>query len=440
MCDIVLAMSIKKWIIKLFTSTSPETQRTSIEKRQNHKDFSKRKPFKKKTTKYNKNKPQRKENSEKKERPKKPFLELELNKKLLNQLKENKFELATEVQEKSIPHTLSGKNIFCSSATGSGKTLSFLLPMIHKFYNKEINQALIVCPTREIAIQIQKNLNLFKDPELTNALVIGGTNMEQQKKALQEYPKILIATPGRLLDMLSTGLIWLQYTEYFVLDEADRMLDMGFEEDLNKIHNELSGNHQTVLFSATLFPAVKKMAERYGKDYKEIVIGKPTDVANTIQHLLVDVPYKDKAYALKHLIKRNRSGKTMIFFNTIKETTAITDKLENMGLRNIRCIHSKIDQSKRERIIQNFRNGTTQALLASDVAARGIDVPNVDLVINYDIPNNSEEYIHRVGRTGRAGKNGQAISFYTPKDKQRLEAVEKLIKKKIKKKRSYKDL
>ena len=408
------------------------------DKQTSNKDFKNKKDFNKKKR---KDRPRNKTNEQStgpqpKQVPSykgKAFSELNLDPRLLKQLNDNDFQFTTEVQEKSIPHSLSGKNIFCSSATGSGKTLSFLLPMIHKFYNGEISQALVICPTREIAIQIQKNLRLFKGPELTSELVIGGTNMDRQKKALKKYPKILIATPGRLLDMLKTGYIWLQYTNYVVLDEADRMLDMGFEEDLIKIHSELSGSHQTLLFSATLFPRIKKMAERYAQNYEEIIIGKPTNVANTVEHVIYETSYKNKIFELKKLIKEN-DGKIIIFFNTIRETISITNQLEKMGIRNIRCIHSKINQKSRERIIHNFRSGKLKVLLASDVAARGIDIPNVELVINYDIPNNSEEYIHRVGRTGRAGLQGQAISFYTPKDKQRLYAIEKLIKNKIKKK------
>ena len=367
------------------------------------------------------------------------FSELDLHPDLLKKIAKNKFTNATEVQSRSIPAALAGKNIFCSSETGSGKTLSFLLPMIHKFYTNEIHQALIICPTREIAIQIEKTLKSFEDESLTSALVIGGTNMALQKKALKEYPKILVATPGRLLDMLNSGLIWLNYTGYVVLDEADRMLDMGFEEDLIKIHKELSGDHQTVLFSATLFPEIKKMAKRYADSYEEIIIGNPTSVAGSVEHVLVEMPDNEKFFALKYLISRN-PGKMMVFFNTIKDTSGIATQLSRQRIREMNCIHSKIDQPKREKIIEDFRAEHIKVLLASDIAARGIDVPNVELVINYDVPNNSEEYIHRVGRTGRAGKTGIAITFFSAKDKRKLEAIEKLIDAKITRKKSYKDV
>ena len=367
------------------------------------------------------------------------FAKLGLNPELVKTLTDNNFTTATEVQQKSIPSNLVGKNIFCSSQTGSGKTLSFLLPMIHKFQANTIDQALILCPTREIAIQIEKTLKILADDTLTSALVIGGTNIHIQKEALRKYPKILIATPGRLLDMLSTGYIWLNYTGYVVLDEADRMLDMGFEEDLIKIHEHLSGTQQTVLFSATLFPNIKKMAKRYASDYEEIVIGNPTSVADTVEHVVVKITPEEKFKALIYLIDHHK-GKMMIFFNTIRDTINVTHKLHKYRIQKVACIHSKIDQSAREATIAEFRDNRVRILLGSDIAARGIDVPNVDIVINYDIPNNSEEYIHRVGRTGRAGKVGKAISFCSPAEYRKLTAVEKLIEKKVTQINNYKDI
>lgn len=369
----------------------------------------------------------------------KEFKELGLHPKLINSLTESNFTHSTEVQERSLAATLAGKNIFCSSETGSGKTLSFLIPMIHKFYNHEINQALIICPTREIAIQIQKTLDIIKDPSLTTALVIGGTNMALQKNALKEHPKILVATPGRLLDMLGTGLIWLEYTGYVVLDEADRMLDMGFEDALNRIHAQLTGTYQMVLYSATLFPEIRKLAQRYADNFEEIVIGDPSRVATSVEHVLVELEEHEKFDALKYLIRQN-PGKIMVFFNTIRDTDNTTRQLKRQRFANVDCIHSKISQSAREDLINMFREGEINVLLASDVAARGVDIPHVELVINFDVPNNSEEYIHRVGRTGRAGQSGIAITFYAHKDKLKLEAIEKLIDARVRRVKNYRSI
>ena len=231
--------------------------------------------------------------------------------------------------------------------------------------------------------------------------------------------------------MLGTGNIWLNYTGYVVLDEADRMLDMGFEEDLMKIHEHFSDKLQMVLFSATLFPEIKKMAKRYADNYEEITVGNPTSVASSVEHIVVKMDPDEKFNALKYLIRGNPC-KTIVFFNTIKETTNVANRLKRQRFSNVDYIHSKIDQPGRESIINDFRAEKIKVLLASDVAARGIDIPNVEMVVNYDIPHNSEDYIHRVGRTGRAGKEGTAISFYSRTEKKKLDAIEKLIGVKIK--------
>ena len=368
----------------------------------------------------------------------KPFDQMGLNSQLTQQLHALKFINSTEVQEKSIPEILNGNNVFCSSQTGSGKTFSFLLPMIHKFYHKEIDQSLIICPTREIAIQIQSNIRLLAGESVTSALVIGGTSMIKQRQELAKYPQILVATPGRLLDMLGTGLIWLQYTGYVVLDEADRMLDMGFEPDLIRIHEQLTGPHQTVLFSATLFPQIKKMAARYAQDFKEIVIGNPARVANSVTHVVIQVSAEEKEAALRHLMLKN-PGKMIVFFNTINDTAKYARRMSRVRGARVGVIHSKVDQAGRQVMIEDFRENRSNVLMASDVASRGIDIPNVDLVVNFDIPNNCEEYIHRVGRTGRAGQLGRAISFYTHKDKKKLDDIETLIKGKVQRVENYKN-
>ncbi len=354
------------------------------------------------------------------------FAELGLNDTLIHVLTKNNITIPSAVQATSIPLALQGKNVFCSSETGSGKTLSFILPMLQKLTTKTIDQALVICPTREIAIQTQNVLQLFCDFNITSALVIGGTNMAEQKKALQKYPNVLVATPGRLLDMLNSGLIWLQYTEYVVLDEADRMLDMGFEEELLKIHQELTGPHQTLLFSATLFPEIKKMAKRYAADFIEVIVGSPRSIAGSVEHVMLDVSESDKIEALRELINEN-NGKMIVFFNTIKKTDQITERLKRMRVRGVDCLHSKRDQETRERLIGNFRGTQLNVLLASDVVARGLDIPDVELVVNFDVPSHSEDFIHRLGRTGRAGKSGRAMSFYTPLDKLKVAAIEKLI-------------
>jgi len=359
------------------------------------------------------------------------FSELALDPRITQVLTKNRFTEATKVQAESIPVSLKGRNVFCSSQTGSGKTLAFLLPMVHKLLKKEISQALIVCPTREIAIQTQKVLQIFLDVGgFKSGLVVGGTDMLEQKRLLHEYPEVLVATPGRLLDMVSSGLIWLQYTGYVVLDEADRMLDMGFEKDLVRIFKELTGKQQTLLFSATLFPEIMKLVEKYVSDCYQIKIGSPRSIANSVDHYLIEVDSGRKIQALSDIIFKNR-GKIIVFFNTINEADKVCRNLKRARISRIDCLHSRRDQQTRERIISGFRSGQITILLASDVAARGIDIPNVELIVNYDLPTHSEEYIHRVGRTGRAGQRGKCVSMYTPKDSKVLDDIEKLIKSKI---------
>lgn len=364
------------------------------------------------------------------------FSEFDLSQELQDILKANKFVHPTKVQALSLPAALQGRNIFCSSETGSGKTLAFCIPMLERMRKGEIKQALILCPTREIAIQTQKILELLDtDIRYKSALVIGGLDMFVQKQALREYPPILVATPGRLIDVMKQGLVWLNYTDYVVLDEADRMLDMGFEPDLMQITEQLAGNQQTLLYSATMFPAVRKVAEKYGSNYEEITIGKPSTIAASVEHFIINVDSREKISVLKQILHRS-TGKVIIFFNTIKETKEITEILNGAGMRDVSCIHSGKTQEQRQKVISDLREGHIRALLGTDVAARGIDVPNVELVVNCGLPNNPEEYIHRVGRTGRAGVKGIAVTLFSKRDERYLEPIEKMINLKIKVRKS----
>ena len=360
------------------------------------------------------------------------FSEFDIDKGLVKSLKLMEFERTTEVQEKTLPFSLNRKNIICASETGSGKTLAFLIPMIEGLIKKTINQALILSPTREIAIQTDKVLNDLLTPlNIKSGLVIGGTDVLKQKHILREYPSVLVATPGRLLDMISSGLVWLNYTEFVVLDEADRMLDMGFEEELMSIHKELPGHQQTLLFTATLLPIVEKVVTNYAQNFKKILIGKPVATNKSITHFIVKVDQRNRLSKLIEMIKKS-NGKVIIFFNTIRETTNIYQELQKKRIRGISIINSSKSQEERERTIAQLKSGEKRVLLATDVAARGIDIPYVNLVINYHLPFNPEDYIHRIGRTGRAGNRGVAKSLYTSKDKRLLTGIESVLKQKLK--------
>ena len=304
--------------------------------------------------------------------------------------------------------------------------------MLECFLSGRLHQALILTPTREIAIQIQKLLERLAHPlGFHSGLVIGGTDMQGQKDSLRDYPPILVATPGRLIDMMGNGLIWLEYTQFVVLDEADRMLDMGFEQELIKIHDELPSDQQILLFTATLLASVEKVALNYAKEYEKVIIGDRMAAAKNVNHSMIRLDLHKKYPALKKLLKENR-GKIIVFFNTIRGVKEFTSKLRKDRFREVDCIHSGREQEERQQTISALKDGKKRILLATDVAARGIDIPKVELIINYDVPNNPEEYIHRIGRTGRAGHTGEAKMFVAPKDAKLLKSVEDILEKKIK--------
>lgn len=365
--------------------------------------------------------------------PEGDFEDFGLEDTLLRSLKKLKIVSPTKVQVSAIPRILQGENLICISQTGSGKTLAFLLPLLQKMLRKEVQQSLILSPTRELAIQIASVLSKFgTELGFGHALVIGGMDMREQRNVLRNYPEILVATPGRLLDMIRSGLVWLKYTDFVVLDEADRMLDMGFEKDLVDILKELPPHRQTLFFTATMLPAVEKIANTYVKNFERIQIDNPTSVADSIFHYLIPVSMEksSKFELLKEVLQLHR-GKIIVFFNTIRDTKLNFEHFRKMDSSLVTCIHSEKTQDARERSIRDFRTGKRKLLFATDVAARGIDVPDVELVINYDVPNNPEDYIHRIGRTGRGGSTGIAKMFYSSKDKRLLNAIEKILKRTI---------
>ncbi len=359
------------------------------------------------------------------------FEELFLKKEIIIRLRHLNFISPTEVQEKVLPLALEGKNILCSSETGSGKTLAFVLPMIQQLIEQKISQGLIIVPTREIAIQIESLLeNFLKEFSFRSVLLIGGVNIKEQKLVLKNYPQIIVATPGRLLDVLNTGLLWLKYTHFVVLDEADRMLDMGFEKDLIRIYQELPGNQQTLFFTATLVKGVESLVLRYTRNYEKIIIGQRLAAGKNIKHGLIKVDQRSKTKILKNIFSLEKE-KMIVFFNTIKSAQKCYAFFKNLGLKKMEVIHSGRSQEKREEIIFKFKSNEINILFGTDLAARGLDIVNVSLVINYDIPRYSEEYIHRIGRTGRAGKSGRAYSFFTPQDGKNVKAIESIIGKKL---------
>lgn len=367
------------------------------------------------------------------------FSELPLHTSILKAVAEERFHTPTLVQQKTIPFVLKKKNVIVCAQTGTGKTAAFALPIIQLLLDKRETEkrekkikSLILTPTRELAIQILENfISYTKYTDLSTTAVFGGVSLEPQKKILANGADILIATPGRLIDLQIQGNIDLSSIDIFVLDEADLMLDMGFINDVKKIEALCPKKKQTLLFSATIPEKINELAKTIFKDPVKIEINPDETTAKNIGQLLYYLPKKNKTDLCLYLLRNTINGKIIIF----RRTKFGVDKLEESLLKNgykVASIHGDKTQSIRNKAIEDFKNKKSNILIATDVAARGIDIVNVDAIINFDIPNVPETYIHRIGRTGRAGKSGIAFSFCSPDENGYIKMIEKLIEKTIK--------
>ena len=367
------------------------------------------------------------------------FSELPLHTSILKAVAEERFHTPTLVQQKTIPFILKKKNVIVCAQTGTGKTAAFALPIIQLLLDKRETEkrekkikSLILTPTRELAIQVLENfISYTKYTDLSTTAVFGGVSLEPQKKILANGADILIATPGRLIDLQIQGKIDLSSTDIFVLDEADLMLDMGFINDVKKIEALCPKKKQTLLFSATIPEKINELAKTIFKDPVKIEINPDETTAKNIGQLLYYLPKKNKTDLCLYLLRNTINGKIIIF----RRTKFGVDKLEESLLKNgykVASIHGDKTQSIRNKAIEDFKNKKSNILIATDVAARGIDIVNVDAIINFDIPNVPETYIHRIGRTGRAGKSGIAFSFCSPDENGYIKMIEKLIEKTIK--------
>ena len=367
------------------------------------------------------------------------FSELPLHKSILKAVAEERFHTPTLVQQKTIPFVLEKKNVIVSAQTGTGKTAAFALPIIQLLLDKQDVEkegkkikSLIVTPTRELAIQILENfISYTKYTHLTTTAVFGGVSLEPQKKILANRIDILIATPGRLIDLQIQGNIDLSGIEIFVLDEADLMLDMGFINDVKKIEALCPKKKQTLLFSATIPEKINELAKTTFKNPVKIEINPEETTAKNIGQLLYYLPKKNKTDLCLYLLRNTINGKIIIF----RRTKFGVDKLEESLVKNgykVASIHGDKTQSIRNKAIEDFKNKKSNILIATDVAARGIDIVNVDAIINFDLPNVPETYVHRIGRTGRAGKSGIAFSFCSPDENGYIKMIEALIEKTIK--------
>jgi ATP-dependent RNA helicase RhlE len=335
------------------------------------------------------------------------------------------------VQAETIPLALAGSDVIASAQTGTGKTASFVLPMVEAFAGRQGTFGLILAPTREIAQQIEATIQLFGGPRgVRSAVLIGGIDMRHDIKALAEYPQIIVATPGRLCDHLDRGNIWLDYIEIVVLDEADRMLDMGFADQLSRITEDLPKQRQTMLFSATITPTVRRLAERILYQPKAVTIGKPLTAAKTVEQKLLWMREESKNRELQRQLRRE-SGSIIVFTRSKDGATRVWRSLHSAGFYDATFIHSDRLQRDREQALADFKEGKYRIMIATDVAARGLHIEGVSLVINYDLPMEAEDYVHRIGRTGRAGATGRSVTFCTNRDRGIVREIEKIVGREI---------
>jgi ATP-dependent RNA helicase RhlE len=362
------------------------------------------------------------------------FKDLQLNKPFLKALFEKEYELATPVQEQTIPLVLAKKDVIASAQTGTGKTAAFALPILQLLFDRQDAgkkakkiRALVVSPTRELAIQIEESFKLYgKYTNLRTTVLFGGISIEPQKDILNKGVDILIATPGRLLDLHKQDCVNLDYIETLVLDEADLMLDMGFIDDVNKIERLCPSEKQVLLFSATMPKKIIELANTILKNPITVDVTPKFSAAESVNQALYYVPKNKKMELCLHLLRNTVKGNILIF----RRTKFGVGKLEKMLKKNgykADSIHGDKTQSAREDALNKFKNKLVNILIATDVASRGIDIQNLDAVINFDLPNVAETYVHRIGRTGRAGKIGNSYSFCSADEKKYIETIESLI-------------
>jgi superfamily II DNA/RNA helicase len=363
------------------------------------------------------------------------FADLGLSDELLQAVEAAGYDTPTPIQEQAIPAVQMMKDIIAIAQTGTGKTASFVLPMIDILHHGRrralMPRSLILEPTRELAAQVAENFEKYgKNHDLKMALLIGGVQMGDQVKALNEGVDVLIATPGRLMDLFERGKILLTGCDLLVIDEADRMLDMGFIPDIEFICTKLPATRQTLLFSATMPPPIKKLADKFLSNPKYIEVARPATANINIAQYKVKVRAKDKRDTLRHLLRTDDVTSALIFCNRKTTVRELAKSLNRDGFA-VGEIHGDMDQSSRNAELQRFKDGKINILCASDVAARGLDIKGVSHVYNYDTPWHPDDYIHRIGRTGRAGAKGRAFTFVAEDDGEAIANVEKLTGMKI---------
>jgi len=368
------------------------------------------------------------------------FSDLGLAPELLKAIEDQGYTEPTPVQSKAIPPILLGQDVMAAAQTGTGKTASFTLPMLHRlkeFANTSVSparhpvRALILTPTRELAVQVQDSVKAYgKHLALRATVVYGGVNIDPQIAELRAGVEILVATPGRLLDHLHQKTVNLSQVQFLVLDEADRMLDMGFLPDIKRILSVLPAKRQNLLFSATYSDDIRGLAKQLLSNPVSVEVARRNAVTETVTHLVYKVDANSKRDLLTHLIRSRDMRQVLVFCNTKIGANRLAYKLDKDGVAAT-AIHSDRTQGERTQALAAFKEGKIQVLVATDVAARGLDIEQLPFVVNFDLPGSPEDYVHRIGRTGRAGLTGEAISLMADEEREELAAIEKLLKAKL---------
>ena len=366
------------------------------------------------------------------------FAELGLSSKLLEAIETAGYTEPTPIQAGAIPPALAGRDVLGIAQTGTGKTASFTLPLIERLSRgrakARMPRSLIIAPTRELAAQVAENFETYsKGQKLSMALLIGGVAFKPQEEIVNKGADVLIATPGRLLDHFERGKLLMSGVQFLVVDEADRMLDMGFIPDLERIFKMVPPRRQVLFFSATMPKEIQSLVDRFLNDPVRVEVSRPATTSVNIQQYLVKLTSnvaKDKRAALRTAMQRDGVKNGIIFANRKRDVDLVARSLQRHGF-SAAPIHGDLDQSSRTATLADFKSGELRFLVASDVAARGLDIPNVSHVFNYDVPHHADDYVHRIGRTGRAGNSGESVTISTPADSKTLAAVLKLIQQDI---------
>ncbi len=358
------------------------------------------------------------------------FSQLGINERLLQELDKLQFKIPTPIQHQAIPPAIAGKDVVGIAQTGTGKTLAFGIPMLQRLMEKG-GRGLIVLPTRELAQQVDEALRKFTPVlGINTAVFIGGASMRLQLQMLKRNPRILIATPGRLLDHLQQGTVTLREVSILVLDEADRMFDMGFAPAIQRIIKQVPADRQTMLFSATMPHAIMQLASAHMKLPLRIEVAPQGTTADRVEQELIMVRKEEKIRLLESILSTVK-GTVLVFSRTKHGAKKMARSVKSMG-HTVAELHANKSLSQRREALEGFKRGRYRVLIATDIAARGIDVKEIELVINYDLPDNPEDYVHRIGRTGRAGHAGRAVSFATPDQQSEIRNIERLVRTTIK--------